>query len=76
LKERDKYKKQPEVSSAEQMYDKYAPLLFSINTKIIPDNKNAEDTLVEVFLYVYTHLSDYNPAYNTFPLWLINLSGT
>jgi hypothetical protein len=76
LKERDKFKKQPEVSSAEQMYDKYAPFLFSINTKIIPDNKNAEDTLVEVFLYVYTHLSDYNPAYNTFPLWLMNLSGT
>jgi hypothetical protein len=68
LKESDKFKKQAEVSSAEQLYDKYAPFLFSIITKIIPDNKKAEDTLVEVFLYLHKHLSDHNPAYNTFPV--------
>ena len=72
LKESHKSNEQPEVFSAEQLYDKYAPLLFSIITKIIPDNKKAEDTLVEVFLHLHKHLSDYNPAHNPFSIWLMN----
>jgi DNA-directed RNA polymerase specialized sigma24 family protein len=72
LKESDKFKEQAGVSSAEQVYDNYAPVMFSIITKIIPDNKKSEDTLAEVFLYVHTHLFDYNPRCNTFLVWLMN----
>jgi DNA-directed RNA polymerase specialized sigma24 family protein len=64
--------KLPIAYSAEELYDKYSPFLFSSITAIIANKQQAEKTLVEVFISLYNHLSDFNPKRNTFEVWLMN----
>ncbi len=62
----------PIVYSEEELYDKYSPALYYIVTSIIPDKRQAEETLVEIFVYLYKHSSDFNPQRNSFAVWLMN----
>ncbi len=59
-------------ASLDQLYDKYAPLLFSEIIKIIPDDQGREDALAEVFFYLHQHLSDFHPTNDFFAIRLIN----
>ena len=42
------------------LYDKYAPLLFGLLTKIIDNKKTAEDILQKVFFEVWENRNKYN----------------
>ena len=53
------------------LYDAYAGLLLSILTRVLRDGQEAEDVLHEVFLEVWQHAADFDPARGNVRSWLV-----
>jgi RNA polymerase sigma-70 factor, ECF subfamily len=53
------------------LYDRYGGLLLSILTRILRDPQEAEDLLHEVFLEVWQHAADFDPARGNVRAWLV-----
>ena len=53
------------------LYDRHAGLLVAILTRVLNDHQEAEDVLHEVFLEVWEHARDYDPARGNVRAWLV-----
>ncbi|RYZ08672.1 MAG: sigma-70 family RNA polymerase sigma factor [Myxococcales bacterium] len=53
------------------LYDRHAALLLGVLTRLLRDEQEAEDVLHEVFLEVWEHAADYDPARGTVRAWLV-----
>lgn len=45
-----------------QLYDRFSPPLFALMRQMLDDEKDAEDTLQDGFLYLWDHAQSYDPA--------------
>jgi RNA polymerase sigma-70 factor (ECF subfamily) len=58
----------------EQLYDRYAPLLYSLINKIVNDKETAEETLSDVFVIVWRHIDQFDYTTNNIYTWLVTLA--
>lgn len=56
------------------IYDRYAPALFGIISRIANDKLLAEEVLTKVFLNIGSKVGSFNPIMSSFFTWLINLT--
>lgn len=53
------------------LYDRYSSLLLAVLTRVLRDAQEAEDVLHEVFLEVWQHAADFDPARGSVRSWLV-----
>jgi RNA polymerase sigma-70 factor (ECF subfamily) len=53
------------------LYDRYGGLLLSVLMRVLRDGPEAEDVLHEVFLEVWQHAADFEPARGNVRSWLV-----
>jgi len=61
-------------SALEQLYDRYAPLLFSFINVIAHNKELAENILIDVFLILWKRIDDFDFRTNNIYTWLVTLS--
>lgn len=57
-----------------QLYDRYAGLLFSVATRILRNEKDAEDVVQEVFLQIWNKAAGYDASLGKPVNWFITLA--
>lgn len=58
----------------EQLYDRYAPILYTLIKKIVTDKETAEEILSDVFVIVWRQIDQFNFKTNNIYTWLITLA--
>ena len=58
----------------EQLYDRYAPILYTLIKKIVTDKDTAEEILSEVFVTVWRQIDQFDFKTNNVYTWLITLA--
>ncbi len=58
----------------EELYDRYAPLLYTIIKKIVPDETTAENILLEVFTIIWRKIDKYDFKADSPYTWLVTLA--
>lgn len=58
----------------EELYDRYASILYSLIIKIVPDKRIAEIILVEVFAIVWKKVSQFDLENGSVYTWVITLA--
>lgn len=58
----------------EELYDRYSPLVYTLAKKIVPDEKDAEGVVVDVFSIVWKKAGDIDFSQNCVYTWLITLT--
>ena len=58
----------------EELYDRYAPILYSLVKKIVTDQKVAEELLTDIFVIVWEKSSILNSSANNVYTWLVTLA--
>lgn len=53
------------------LYDRWAPVLLALARRILRQEREAEDLAHDVFLEVWHHAGDYDPARGTVRAWLV-----
>ena len=56
------------------LYDRYAPLLQGLISRMVCEKTAVEEVLQKVFLEVWTKKAEYNPAYESLFTWMIKLT--
>ena len=56
------------------LYDKYAPALFGIISKILDNEHLAEETLQQTFVNVWNKITRYKNSNSSFFTWLIDMA--
>lgn len=54
-----------------QLYDRFAPGLYSLMLKMVRDEREAEDVLQEGFTHVWRHAKTYDPARSSAFTWAV-----
>lgn len=57
-----------------QLYDRYAGLIFSVATRILRNEKEAEDVMQDVFLQIWNKAASYDAALGKPVNWFITLT--
>jgi DNA-directed RNA polymerase specialized sigma24 family protein len=57
-----------------ELYDKYAPALMGIISRIVKDTEQAEEILNNTFVNVWNQIAQYNGSQGTLLIWLINMA--
>lgn len=60
--------------SLEQLYDRYAPILYTLIKKIVTDKETAEEILSDVFVIVWRQIDQFDFKVNNVYTWLITLT--
>lgn len=58
----------------ELLYDRYAPILYSLIKKIVTDKESAEEILSDVFVIVWRQIDQFDFMTNNIYTWLVSLS--
>ena len=58
----------------EQLYDRYAPILYTLINKIVADISTAEEILSDVFVMIWKHIDQFDFKTNNAYAWLIMLA--
>lgn len=58
----------------EQLYDRYAPILYTLIKKIIPEKATSEEVLSEVFVIVWRQIDQFDFEKNNVYTWLLTLA--
>ncbi len=58
----------------EQLYDRYAPILFTLIKKIVTDKESAEEILSDVFVIVWRQIDQFDFKTNNVYTWLVTLA--
>lgn len=66
--------KNSKVEGLSLLYDRYAPMLFGIILRILPDRETAEEALQDTFLKVWKSAASYEPAKGTLPVWIVRIA--
>lgn len=54
-----------------QLYDRFAPILLAVATRILGERREAEDLLHDVFLEVWRQAADYDAARGSVRAWIM-----
>lgn len=54
-----------------QLYDRFAPILMAVATRILGERREAEDLLHDVFLEVWRQAADYDAARGSVRAWIM-----
>lgn len=60
--------------SLEQLYDRYAPILYTLIKKIVTDKETAEGILSDVFVMIWRHIDLFDFKTNNVYTWMIMLA--
>jgi len=63
-----------EIVALEQLYDRYALLVFSVGVRVLQDRQLAEDVTQEVFLRLWRRPEAYDPARGRLLSWLMSVT--
>jgi RNA polymerase sigma-70 factor (ECF subfamily) len=58
----------------EQLYDRYAPVLYTLIKKIVTDKEIAEEILSDVFVIIWRQIDQFDFKTNNTYTWLITLT--
>lgn len=58
----------------EQLYDRYAPFLFTLIKKIVTDKETAEEILSDVFVIIWRQIDSFDFKTNNVYTWLVTLA--
>ena len=58
----------------EQLYDRYAPIVYTLIKKIVTDKDTAEEILSDVFVIVWRQIDNFDFKTNNVYTWLITLA--
>ena len=58
----------------EQLYDRYAPLLYTLIRKIVSDKEPAEEILSDVFVIIWRQIDHFDFKTNNVYTWLVTLA--
>lgn len=58
------------------LYDRYAPILLGVITKIIPDEATSVMVLEDVFLAIHAQLDQFQPGRQPLFTWLLHITRT
>jgi RNA polymerase sigma-70 factor, ECF subfamily len=58
----------------EQLYDRYAPFLYTLIKKIVTDKETAEEILSDVFLIIWRQIDQFDFKTNNIYTWLVTLA--
>lgn len=58
----------------EQLYDRYAPILYTLIKKIVTEKETAEEVLSDVFVLVWRQIDQFDFKTNNVYTWLITLA--
>lgn len=56
------------------MYDKYAPVLLGLITKIIGDKKLSEEVFQESFVKIWNQIGSYNANKGSLAFWMLSIT--
>jgi RNA polymerase sigma factor (sigma-70 family) len=56
------------------LYDHYAPALYGIISRIVPEEELAQDILQEVFVRIWKNFPSYDPGKGRLFTWMANIS--
>ena len=62
---------QGDSTALSELYDRYAPLLFTVALRILGDRESAEDLVHDVFMEAWKKAGDYDPRRASVRTWLI-----
>jgi RNA polymerase sigma-70 factor (ECF subfamily) len=60
--------------SLEQLYDRYAPIMYTLIKKIVTDKETAEEILSDVFVMIWRHIDLFDFKTNNVYTWVIMLA--
>lgn len=63
-----------ESKALEQLYDRYAPFLYTLIKKIVTDKETAEEILSDVFVIVWRQIDQFDFKTNNIYTWLVTLA--
>jgi RNA polymerase sigma-70 factor (ECF subfamily) len=58
----------------EQLYDRYAPFLYTLIKKIVTDKETAEEILSDVFVIIWRQIDQFDFKTNNIYTWLVTLA--
>ena len=58
----------------ELLYDRYAPMLYALTKRIIPNQELAEEVISEVFVIILKHIDQFDYKSNDVYTWLVTLT--
>ena len=58
----------------EQLYDRYAPILYTLIKKIVTEKETAEEILSDVFVLVWRQIDQFDFKTNNVYTWLVTLA--
>lgn len=58
----------------EQLYDRYAPFLYTLIKKIVTDKETAEEVLSDVFVIIWRQIDQFDFKTNNIYTWLVTLA--
>jgi RNA polymerase sigma-70 factor, ECF subfamily len=53
------------------LYDRYAPMLFGMLSRVLKDQQAAEEVLQDLFLQLWRNAGHFDPSRGTLPAWLM-----
>ena len=63
-----------DAKALEQLYDRYAPMLYALTKRIIPNQELAEEVISEVFVVILKHIDQFDYKSNDVYTWLVTLT--
>ena len=63
-----------DAKALEQLYDRYAPMLYALTKRIIPNQELAEEVISEVFVIILKHIDQFDYKSNDVYTWLVTLT--
>ena len=54
----------------EQLYDEYAPMLFGVISRLVPDTRLANQVFQQSFIYLWQNRATYHPGKERFFTWM------
>jgi RNA polymerase sigma-70 factor (ECF subfamily) len=58
----------------EHLYERYAPILYTLIKRILEDKEASEEVLSEVFVMIWRHIDEFDFKTNNVYTWLITLA--
>ncbi|MER3523425.1 MAG: hypothetical protein C4326_04990 [Ignavibacteria bacterium] len=66
--------KEGDQAAFAQLYDRYAPLLYSMVLRIVRETTEAEDVLQEIFLTIWNKASSFDEAKGSVYTWIVTIA--
>jgi len=63
-----------DAKALEQLYDRYAPMLYALTKRIIPNQELAEEVISEVFVIILKQIDQFDYKSSDVYTWLVTLT--